>query len=90
MTKTLLVTLELPVRAMAEEEWSEAWDDCGHDEQENEGPGREETLAECSPSDFSEHIACALNSVTNGEMLAGSGLFVHTDDALITSINWKS
>ena len=89
MAKTLLVTLELPVRAMTEQEWTEAWDGCGHDADEDEGPDREATLEVISPADIAEAIAGALNSVTNGEMLAGSGLFVHTDDAVITSIIWK-
>ena len=90
MTKTLIVTLELPVRAMTEEEWSEAWDGCGHDEEKDEGPGREETLHATSPSDFEDVISSALNSVNNPEILEGTGLFVHTENAVVTSIGWKA
>lgn len=89
-TKTLLVTIEVPVRAMTEDEWNEAWDGCGHDLDEDEGPDREETLDECSPQDFTDAISGALNSANNPDILAGSGLFVHTEDALVTSIAWKA
>lgn len=90
MTKTLLVTLEIPVRAMTEQEWAEAWDGCGHDEEEDEGPDREATLEDCEPKDFTDAVSAALNSSNNPDMLAGSGLFVHTEDALITAIGWKA
>jgi hypothetical protein len=90
MTKTLLVTLELPVRVMTDEEWEQAWDDCGHLDPDDESPDREETLEHVTPADMAEAISAALNSTNNGDFLAGTGLFVTTDDALITSVSWKS
>lgn len=58
-------------------------------EEEDEVPGREATLGECDPKDFAEAVSAALNSANNPDMLAGSGLFVHTNDAVVTSIDWK-
>lgn len=86
--RTLLVTLEIPVRAMSEDEWDEAWADCGHDEEEDEGPGREETLAEVEAKDFIEAISAATNSANNPEILAGTGLFVHMEDATVKAIEF--
>lgn len=89
--KTLLVTLELPVRAMTDGEWDEALEGAiCIDPEEDEGPDRLETLNEVSPEDFREAISYALNSANNPEVLAGTGLFVHTDDAVVTSLGWKS
>ncbi|SFV33264.1 hypothetical protein SAMN05216456_1938 [Devosia crocina] len=88
-TRTLLVVLELPVRAMTDEEWEYAWEECGHDEQKIDGPGPQDTLQEVGASDLSDAIAGALNSANNQEMLAGTGLFIHTDDARVLSSAWK-
>ena len=91
MTKTFLVTLELPVRVMTQEEWDEAVDGivCLEPE-EVEEMSRENEINGVTPNDFREAISAALNSANNPEVLAGTGMFVHTDDALVTSIGWKS
>lgn len=87
--KTLLVVLELPVRTMTEDEWTDAWIGSGHDDEESDGPDRVATLDEIAPVDLSEAISGALNSVNNPEVFAGSGLFVHTEDARVLSLAWK-
>lgn len=88
--RILTVTLELPIRAMTEEEWEEAMDGAiCIDPEEDDGPDREETLDEVAPNDFREAISAALNSVNNPEMFAGTGLFVHTEDAKILAVEWK-
>ncbi|MEQ9634634.1 MAG: hypothetical protein RLW68_00970 [Devosia marina] len=88
-TRTLKVTLEIPVRAMSEDEWQDANEGCVFDD-EDEGPGREETLAEVQAKDFIEAISAATNSANNPEIFAGTGLFVHMEDATVKSIEFAA
>ena len=83
--KTLLVTLEIPVRPMTAQEWAEVhWPD-----EEDEGGSPEDELADIDAEEFTDCIAAALNSENNPDIFAGSGLLLHTDDAVVTSIAWK-
>ena len=85
-TRKVVLTIELTVRDMTDEEWTEANEGVELDE-DDQGPSG--WVKDLEAGELNEAIEGALDSASNPEMFAGSGLFVVTENARVLSAKWQ-
>lgn len=90
-TRKITVTVELTVRDMTQAEWDEAnegavRDDDDAEDDEDWFSGPDGWVASLEGTELNEPIELALDSVSNPEVFAGTGLFIHIENALVTEI----
>lgn len=89
-SRMLTVTINILVRDMTNEEFEDCGGPSDDDDDDDFEPLTNDFVRDLDAAELREIIEASVLSADNPEMMAGSGLYVVTEQANVTDIQWSS